>query len=494
MHAEHDVNSNRHWFGRLRPVIFAGFGVMLAVIIGSAFVNAYGNAVQRQASLNVSEAHRHINLLGQVEALLYRAESAQRGFVIAEQERYVEAYHQYIQQMRQTMNELKANQRYDSERLAALREFEQRVQEKVDFTARVLVMVRAKKRAEVTSLINTGQGSELTERSRDALGRVIGLEQQTLKQLEDESARATSVMEWLLAGGALLAALLSALVVWFINHRVAGSIRDELSVFGASSSEISSAVTEHERVVGQQAAAVAQTTATMEELTISAGQTSQQAEAASGSARDAQTLTDTGLKLAGKTEQGMDKLKEKMGAVAEHILRLSEQAGQIGQIANLVGDLASQTNMLALNAAVEAARAGEQGKGFAVVAAEVRQLADQSKKSAERANSLVTDIQRATNAAVMVTETGTLTVNEVSSIAQQTGQTFRDLTTIASNVYENAQQVLLNSQEQVRSIRQVADAMRSLASSSSEMAASTSQTKTGLQRLTLVALTIQGML
>jgi methyl-accepting chemotaxis protein len=364
----------------------------------------------------------------------------------------------------------------------------------VDFTARVLAMVRAKKRAEVTSLINTGQGSELTERSRDALGRVIGLEQQTLKQLEDESARATSVMERLLAGGALLAALLSALVVWFINHRVAGSVRDELSVFGASSSEISSAVTEHERVVGQQAAAVAQTTATMEELTISAGQTSQQAEAASGSARDAQTLTDTGLKLAGKTEQGMDKLKEKMGAVAEHILRLSEQAGQIGQIANLVGDLASQTNMLALNAAVEAARAGEQGKGFAVVAAEVRQLADQSKKSAERANSLVTDIQRATNAAVMVTETGTLTVNEVSSIAQQTGQTFRDLTTIASNVYENAQQVLLNSQEQVRSIRQVADAMRSLASSSSEMAASTSQTKTGLQRLTLVALTIQGML
>jgi len=187
-------------------------------------------------------------------------------------------------------------------------------------------------------------------------------------------------------------------------------------------------------------------------------------------------------------------VKEKVNAVANQILRLSEQAGQIGLIANLVSDLASQTNMLALNAAVEAARAGEQGKGFAVVAAEVRQLAEQSKKSAERANALVIDIQKATNAAVMVTEAGTVTVNEVSVIAQQTGQTFTTLADIASGVYENAQQVLLNSQEQVRSIRQVAEAMRSLSSGSSEMAASTSQTKLGMQRLSLVTQAIQGML
>ncbi len=85
---------------------------------------------------------------------------------------------------------------------------------------------------------------------------------------------------------------------------------------------------------------------------------------------------------------------------------LSEQIGQIYNITNLVGDIANQTNMLALNAAVEAARAGEQGKGFAVIATEIRKLADQSRKSAERINNLVTDIQNATNTTVIVTDEG----------------------------------------------------------------------------------------
>ena len=93
--------------------------------------------------------------------------------------------------------------------------------------------------------------------------------------------------------------------------------------------------------------------------------------------------------------------------VADQILRLGEQTTQIGSIANLVKDLATQTNMLALNAAVEAARAGDHGKGFAVVASEVRKLADQSKKSAEEAAALIAEVQKATNSTIMVTEEST---------------------------------------------------------------------------------------
>src|SRR6185295_5640534 len=94
-----------------------------------------------------------------------------------------------------------------------------------------------------------------------------------------------------------------------------------------------------------------------------------------------------------KTIDGMSDLKDKVTAIAAQILKLSEQTSQIGGITDLVSDLASQTNMLALNAAVEAARAGEHGKGFAVVSAEIRKLADQSRKAAERINTLVADVQ-----------------------------------------------------------------------------------------------------
>ncbi|MGD1717232.1 methyl-accepting chemotaxis protein [Dapis sp. BLCC M172] len=93
--------------------------------------------------------------------------------------------------------------------------------------------------------------------------------------------------------------------------------------------------------------------------------------------------------------------------MAQQITRLSEQTNQIGNISQLVGDLANQTNMLALNAAVEAVRAGEHGKGFGVVASEIRKLADESRKSAEKIYTLVADIQTSINSTVLATEAGT---------------------------------------------------------------------------------------
>jgi hypothetical protein len=114
----------------------------------------------------------------------------------------------------------------------------------------------------------------------------------------------------------------------------------------------------------------------------------------------------------------MNALREKVDAIADQILRLSEQTNQIGGISGLVSDLANQTNMLALNAAVEAVLAGEHGKGLAVVSGEIRKLADQSRKSAEKINALVADIQTAINSTVMVTDEGTKTVEEGVKIAQ----------------------------------------------------------------------------
>src|SRR5262249_812615 len=124
----------------------------------------------------------------------------------------------------------------------------------------------------------------------------------------------------------------------------------------------------------------------------------QMASPAAEQAADALALAD-GRHLNGRAAAASgSSLKEKIGTVTEQILSLSEQTGQIDAITRAVSELANQTNLLALNAAVEAARAGEHGRGFAVVATEIRKLADESRRSAERIHALLGDIQNATNA------------------------------------------------------------------------------------------------
>lgn len=96
---------------------------------------------------------------------------------------------------------------------------------------------------------------------------------------------------------------------------------------------------------------------------------------------------------------------------------LADAAQKIGDVVNLINDIASQTNLLALNATIEAARAGEAGKGFAVVATEVKSLADQTAKATEEIESQISEIQGATNHAVQAIEGIGSTISKVDGIA-----------------------------------------------------------------------------
>ena len=269
---------------------------------------------------------------------------------------------------------------------------------------------------------------------------------------------------------------------WIIRSTT-GRLTESMTVMSSTSAEIASTVEQHERTATEQAASVSETTSTIDELGASSRQSIEQADAVAAMAKGALSTTDEGVKMARQASDGMVKMKEKVESIGVQILHLSEQTGQIGKIATMVTDIAGQINMLALNAAVEAVRAGEQGKGFAVIAQEVRKLADQGKKSAEQANTIVSDIQKATNSAVMVTEEGTKTVLDVAGIAQKAGEAFASLSGVATSVYENAQQVSLNSRQQGTAIKQVTDAMNSINAGAKETAAGISQTKIGIQRL-----------
>ncbi|WP_412890075.1 methyl-accepting chemotaxis protein [Bacillus sp. 1P06AnD] len=172
------------------------------------------------------------------------------------------------------------------------------------------------------------------------------------------------------------------------------------------------------------------------------------------------------------------------------VKRLEENANEVEQIIQLVGDIAAQTNLLALNASIEAARAGEHGKGFAVVAEEVRLLADQSAKAVQGISTLIQNIQNDVKGVVgqiscqvesadreaekgnetnIIIEKMTGTVHKVAEEViditalvdrqmesiEQTSTQSQDVAAIAEQTSAAAEEVAVSAQEQARVIDNV---------------------------------------
>ena len=211
--------------------------------------------------------------------------------------------------------------------------------------------------------------------------------------------------------------------------------------------------------VGAQIAAVAETSATVEEVKASAQQATQLAESVAATAREADRIAAAGVTAIQDATVGMTHIRERVESIADQILALSEQSQQIGEIIATVGDLADQSNMLALNAAIEAARAGEHGRGFAVVAQEIRVLAEQSKLATAQVRTILSDIQRVTNAAVMATEEGTKGVDAGARLIDSAGETITGLAAVIQDASTSAQQITVAVQQHSIGMDQIVAAM-----------------------------------
>ncbi len=298
----------------------------------------------------------------------------------------------------------------------------------------------------------------------------------------------------LLSGLAVFLCLAVGIPIAVLRGRQLVALMENLATnISTSSQEMATTIAEQERVASQQAASVSETTTTMDELEASSRHASEQAAAAVEAAKRAFAASDQGSLAVNQSLERMQALQKNVEVIAEQVVDLSSQASQIGNISQLVIDFANQTNMLALNSSVEAVRAGEHGKGFAVVANEIRKLADQSQQSADKINALVSNIQKAINETVMVTEEGTKTVKAGVEIAKQTETAFGEIKESVNQVVLNNQQVSLNLKQQVDAIQQVVDAMEVIDRGAKETATGLNQSKVGTEQLNDAALVLQQM-
>ncbi|MCY7296385.1 methyl-accepting chemotaxis protein [Alteromonas sp. a30] len=129
--------------------------------------------------------------------------------------------------------------------------------------------------------------------------------------------------------------------------------------------------------------------------------------------------TQTSRTLLQEVSNKQADLTQQMFKTNELLLKLKSQADSITQIIDTINNLAAQTNMLALNAAIEASRAGEQGRGFAVVADEVRSLANKTADATKGIESVLSEINRDSNATVNAMQAVSNAGDEMTQIVEK---------------------------------------------------------------------------
>jgi methyl-accepting chemotaxis protein/NAD-dependent dihydropyrimidine dehydrogenase PreA subunit len=186
----------------------------------------------------------------------------------------------------------------------------------------------------------------------------------------------------------------------------------------------------------------------VEEMTKTIFESTKNISMAAETAKKSSQMAVKGGDAVHKSLVKMNKIVEVVNNSADTVFSLGQNSDRIGEIVQVIDDIADQTNLLALNAAIEAARAGEQGRGFAVVADEVRKLAERTSKATKEISSMIGDIQKNTGKAVESMKEGTKEVETGKTLFSEAGSILTEIVDGGNKVSELITHIAAASEEQ----------------------------------------------
>ncbi|WP_424765601.1 methyl-accepting chemotaxis protein [Paenibacillus sp. sgz302251] len=241
-----------------------------------------------------------------------------------------------------------------------------------------------------------------------------------------------------------------------------GAIFVSAESVAAASQQISSSTEEIARGSNSQASDAQTMNELFSELSIAISSVAQSAEQAADLSNTTMDIAMEGGKVVRSSIEGMVVVNEQMS-------RLEEDSNKIGEIIEVIDDIAEQTNLLALNAAIEAARAGEQGRGFAVVADEVRKLAERSSEATKQITSIIKGMQQNTQHSVRA-------VGEGVAFSKKTGEAFDSIITMVNQSALKVTEIAAASEEQAAQSAEVLISIESISAATQQSAASSEET------------------
>jgi methyl-accepting chemotaxis protein len=237
---------------------------------------------------------------------------------------------------------------------------------------------------------------------------------------------------------------------------VTGALTAGADDVARSSGQIAKAATE-QRGESQQVASA------LEEMIASAREVTQHCQEASVHAQETGQLAMVSSASVEGVAAEVRVLATGAAENAQAVHELGERTRQIGQIVDLISEIAGQTNLLALNAAIESARAGEHGRGFAVVAGEVRRLAERTTSATKEITAAVEAIQSETQTVVQSIHATSQRVSKSVSAADGAAQSLQQVGASVEAVRDRIAQIAQSSEEQSLSSALVGKSMHEMA-------------------------------
>jgi len=230
--------------------------------------------------------------------------------------------------------------------------------------------------------------------------------------------------------------------------QAAARLEGVVATVSSASEELSAQIEQSSRGSENQAQRVGETATAMEEMNATVLEVAKNASQAAETSDAAKRKAQEGSGVVEQVIREIANVREQAQTLKSDMDTLGKQAEGIGQIMNVISDIADQTNLLALNAAIEAARAGEAGRGFAVVADEVRKLAEKTMTATKEVGEAISGIQQGTKRNIENVERSAHSVEEATSLAKRSGESLTEIVGLVDAATDQVRSIATASEQQ----------------------------------------------
>lgn len=275
------------------------------------------------------------------------------------------------------------------------------------------------------------------------------------------------------------------------QRSIIGKIGGSSSQLAAAAEELNSVTCSSARMLSTQQQELEQAATAVTEMTTAAEEVARNAVSTSDATKESNEVARIARSQLKQVMDEIEQLGVEVQKSGESINKLKSDTANIGQVLDVIGSLADQTNLLALNAAIEAARAGEAGRGFAVVADEVRSLAHRTQASTLEIEQMVATIQNGASLAVTTMESSDLKAKSTQAVARAINDTLNGIFESITNITERNLVIASAAEEQVHVAREVDTNLVNIRDLAVQTSSGASQTTTASSELATLASEMQ---